>query len=192
MNLCNREKYTLSACDPELTAQFVTFSSQYDGEWIEATTSTLSNSAKHTSAVYQIGQFIWSHLGFPSYGKITMFVERRRGKVGLTMGPFSGNLTAFHTLTAVEGDGFVTITDRVRVAKDHGEDHSSIICCCGLCDVMQRCFLPPKLDGHMDQSVASMTRLRVMIENGESEFMDATPDLIVDGEEDGVSRQPLL
>lgn len=165
---------------------------QYDGEWIEATTSSLENPSRHTSAVYQVGQFIWSHLGFPSYGRITMFVERRRGRVGLTMGPFSGDLTAFHTITAELGDGFVQVTDRVRVVKENGEDHSSIICCCGLCEVMQRCFLPPKLDGHIDQSVASLTRLRVMVENGESAVMDSAPDLIVDGEDDPVSRQPLL
>jgi hypothetical protein len=128
-----------------------------------------------------------------------MFVERRRGKVGLTMGPFSGDLTAFHTLTTEvqqDGGGFVKITDRVRVSKEMGEYHSSVVCCCGLCSVMQRCFLPSKLDGHMDQSIASMTRLRVMIEHGESSScaMDDgdAPDLIVNGEEEGVSRQPLL
>jgi hypothetical protein len=62
----------------------------------------------------------------------------RRGKVGLTMGPFSGNWTAFHTITAVRKMVSSPITDRVRVARDHGEDHSSVICCCGLCDVMQQ------------------------------------------------------
>lgn len=166
---------------------------EYDGEWIEATTSTLATPSRHTSTMYQMSQFIWSHLGFPSYGRITMFVERRRGRVGLTMGPFGGDLTAFHTITAELGDGFVQVTDRVRIVKENGEDHSSIICCCGLCEVMQRCFLPPKLDGHIDQSVASMTRLRVMIENGENALMaDDVPALIVDGEDETVSRQPLL
>eukprot|EP00545_Synedropsis_sp_CCMP1620_P002598 CAMPEP_0119005658 /NCGR_PEP_ID=MMETSP1176-20130426/1851_1 /TAXON_ID=265551 /ORGANISM="Synedropsis recta cf, Strain CCMP1620" /LENGTH=488 /DNA_ID=CAMNT_0006957493 /DNA_START=62 /DNA_END=1528 /DNA_ORIENTATION=+ len=165
---------------------------EYDGEWIEATTSTLSSPHKHASKAYQLGQYIWSHLGFPSYGKITMFVERQRGQVGLTMGPFAGNLTAFHTISIIECDGFVKIVDRVRVARDE-EDHSSLVCCCGLCDVMQRCFMP-KLDGHIEQSVASLTRLRVMIENGQSALLDyePPPDLIVEGEEEGVSRVPLL
>jgi hypothetical protein len=99
-----------------------------------------------------------------------------------------------YTLNAVQCDGFVNITDSVvRAAKNIGEKHASGVSCCDLCDMMQRCFLPPKLDGHVDQSVASMTRLRVMLENGESVLMeDDAPELIVDGKEEGVSRQPLL
>jgi hypothetical protein len=122
-----------------------------------------------------------------------MFVERRRGQVGLTMGPFAGDMTAFHTLSVIEGDGFVKIVDRVRVSRDD-EEHSSVVCCCGVCGVMQRCFMPSQLDGHIEQSMASMTRLRVMIENGETALMDydAPPDLIVEGEEESVSRLPLL
>jgi hypothetical protein len=121
-----------------------------------------------------------------------MFVERRLGRVGITMGPFIGDLTAFHTITAEQGDGFVHVMDRVRIAKENGQDHSSLICCCGLCEVMQRCFSPPKLNGHIDQSVASMARLRAMIENGDCTSSDLPPDLILDGEEEPVSRQPLL
>lgn len=166
---------------------------QYDGEWIEATTSTLTDPIKQTSTVYQLGQFLWNNLGFPSYGKLTMFVERQRGQIGLTMGPFAGDMTAFHTISIVDGGGFIKIVDRVRIARDDNDNHThaAVVCCCGLCDVVQRCFMPSKLNGHMDQSEASMARLRVMVENGETAL--SPPDLIVEGEdENGVSTVPLL
>lgn len=166
---------------------------EYDGEWIEATTSTLTDPIKQTSTVYQLGQFLWNNLGFPSYGKLTMFVERQRGQIGLTMGPFAGDMTAFHTISIVDGGGFIKIVDRVRIARDDNDNHThaAVVCCCGLCDVVQRCFMPSKLNGHMDQSEASMARLRVMVENGETAL--SPPDLIVEGEdENGVSTVPLL
>jgi len=42
--------------------------------------------------------------------------------------PFTGDLTAFHALTTVQGDGFVKNINRVRVAEDMGEDHSLVGC----------------------------------------------------------------
>ena len=117
-----------------------------------------------------------------------MFVERQRGKVGLTMGPFPGHQAASHSISVVQREGFVKVTDRVRISPGEEEynDHWQI--CCGLCDVLQRCWMP-KLDGHVEQSVVSLTRLRVMIEKGEA---SEPPDLILDGEEEGASKLPLL
>ena len=43
--------------------------------------------------------------------------------------------------------------DRVRVAKDMWEDHSSVVSCRALWNVMPRFFLPPKLHGHIQQAV---------------------------------------
>jgi hypothetical protein len=142
-----------------------------------------------SSTLYQATQFIKSTLGFPSYGKITMFVERRRGKLSLTIGPFCGDLTAFHSLTVNQLDGCVEIKDRVRVAKIDEPGKSSVQCCCGLWDAVHRCLLYSKLKCHMNQAISSLTRLRVMIEHGE---VNSPSDLILDGEEDGVSRTPLL
>ena len=142
-----------------------------------------------SNTMYQATQFLKSSLGFPSYGKITMFVERRRGKLGLTIGPFCGDLTAVHSLTVKQLDGCVEITDRVRIAKIEEPGKFSVQCCCGLWDVVHRCLLNSKLESHMNQAISSLTRLRVMLESGE---VQSPPDLILDGEEDGVSRIPLL
>ena len=38
-------------------------------------------------------------VGFPSTGVVRMFVERSRGQVGISMGPFVGNMMAEHTFS---------------------------------------------------------------------------------------------
>mmetsp|Transcript_16093 Transcript_16093/g.23683 ORF Transcript_16093/g.23683 Transcript_16093/m.23683 type:complete len:422 (+) Transcript_16093:123-1388(+) len=162
---------------------------EYDGEWVEATTPELLRPSSHSGTFYEIGQHIWSNLGFPSYGKITMFVERQRGQVGITMGPFPGGLTAFHTIRATECSGYVKVMDRVRIGNE--DQQSSNICCCNnIYEGVKRCFMPRQLDGHKEQAVASITRLRIMVENGESELY--SKPLTLESEEEGASSIPLL
>jgi hypothetical protein len=161
---------------------------EYEGEWIEATTSTLVSPSKHSSCIYSLGHLIYTSLGFPSYGKITLFVERLRGQVGLTIGPFSGGIVASHTIKVQDDGPVVSVVDKVRLSRDE----ESCLCCCGLCEPLKRCFMP-RMVGHMDQVVSSMMRLRVLVEHGEAGTYAPSANPVVGYEEEaGVSRIPLL
>jgi hypothetical protein len=137
---------------------------EYEGEWIEAAATELRSPPSMSGCVYRTRKALWNSVGFPSYGKISMFVERQRGRVGLTVGPFAGDVMVSHTITALEdpGQNKLTIVDRVTLARDT----SSSELLCGLLECLESCFLP-SLKGYMDQVVSSMTRLRVLVESGE-------------------------
>jgi len=164
----------------------------HDGEWIEATTTKLTNPSIHSNRLYDIVQHLWSSLGFPSYGKITMFVERRRGQVGITMGPFPGDLTAFHTIKVAEGDGFIRVVDKVRIGYEELNSDEMDCCCNGVYDSIKRSLFGSKLESHIEHSIASMTRLRVMIENGEIESSFTHSSSLILEEDKGASDLPLL
>lgn len=159
---------------------------EYEGEWIEATTSTLVSPSKHSSCLYTLGQLMYTSLGFPSYGKITLFVERLRGQVGLTIGPFAGGIVASHTIKVQDDGPVVSVVDNVRLSRDE----ESCVCCCGLCEPIKRCFLP-RMAGHVEQAMSSFLRLRILIEHGETGSYAASPGVGYDVEE-GVSSIPLL
>ena len=143
---------------------------EYEGQWIEATTGSLESPASNVGYVYNAGRFILENLGLSSYGKVTMFVERPRGRVGLTVGPFSGGIYAAHTISIVEDGDLLKIVDRVRLTKEEDElGFASMFSCggCGVFDSFNRCLLPT-VAGYMEQVESSMTRLRVLCENGET------------------------
>lgn len=162
---------------------------EYEGEWVEATTSDLVSPSKHSSCLYSLGQLMYSSLGFPSYGKITLFVERLRGQVGLTIGPFSGGIMASHTIKVQDDGPVVSVVDTVRLSRDE----ESYIWCCGLCEPIKKCFTPG-IDGHIEQTMSSFLRLRILIEHGgdTGSFAAASPGIGYDDEEEGVSTVPLL
>ena len=122
-------------------------------------------------------------LGFPCYGKITMFVERQRGQVGLTIGPFPGQIEVSHKLKiqAPTTDAKsqhqqhlsrIRIVDEVRVQKDTDDDES--VSFCGIFDALEKLLLPT-VEDYMDQVLSSMARLRFLVENGErSVYVEAS------------------
>jgi hypothetical protein len=59
-----------------------------------------------------------------------MFVERRQGQVGFTVGPFSGGMQAAHTISVFEEGGRIRVVDRVRLNKEEEEirKHVSLRC----------------------------------------------------------------
>ena len=132
---------------------------QYEGEWIEATTTTLIP-PNNTSCLYHSSRLVRKVLGFPMYGSIVMFVERQRGQMGLTMGPFAGGVTVSHKLRVepLLSNRF-RIVDQVQLQR---QDEASF---CGLWDAMSRVILPT-VDDYMDQVLSSMARLRFLVENG--------------------------
>lgn len=137
---------------------------QYAGEWIEATTNQLSP-PKHTTCLYYTARAIKSSLGFPSYGKVVMFVERQRGQVGLTIGPFPGGVNVMHKIVVEPvSERRVRISDQVQLRHADDGDVSSF---CGTWPILSR-LLYPQLEDYIDQVLSSMARLRFLIENGDS------------------------
>jgi hypothetical protein len=142
---------------------------EYEGEWVEATTAQLV-APPNTSCVYRTSRGVSSLLGFPTYGRITMFVERQRGQVGLTIGPFPGNMEVLHKIRIQQlANRKIRIVDDARIQRDMGEPEVSL---CGLMEVVERCLLPA-VDDYMDQVLSSMARLRFLVENGETSMYNA-------------------
>ncbi len=169
---------------------------QYDGEWIEATTCDLVSPSGHGGAsLFDTLRTFWNCLGFPSYAKITMFVERLRGQVGLTVGPFPGGITCSHTFTVMQNEqnemNAVTVMDTVRISVDDDEDVSQSLYLCGACSMaIKKCFLPT-MKGYMDQSSSSLSRLRVLVEHGETGYciIEAEPSAMLSND---IPTRPLL
>ena len=145
---------------------------EYEGEWIEATSSPLESPSGGLSIFLGAGQSILETLGFASYGRITMFIERRRGHIGLTIGPFHGGIHASHTINVSSQCpsstvGKIKIVDRVRLT--HEDKEVSLlgkVFGCGVGSCLSQLFLP-SIGGYMDQVTLSLGRLRILLENVE-------------------------
>lgn len=137
---------------------------EVDGMWISATTNQLIVPSS-TSAVFRGTRGLCSAIGFPSYGKLNMFVERQRSRVGLQLGPFPGNVQVAHTLEVQDGGGGkIRVVDNVQIsASDTSTDY-----CGGIWGLLERCLLP-STDKYMDQTLTSMARLRFLVEGGEQD-----------------------
>ena len=165
---------------------------EYDGEWVEITTPQLvSPSSSCTSCLYRGLTTTKAALGFQAEGYVKMFVERNRGQVGLSVGPFMGGMVADHTITvgdncallaecseqhsggdsgatpAAQSNGGVVITDTVRVRKD--EDLVAIDggYSCGLFGALER-YVLPSISGYMTQAALSLENLCDIVCDGEA------------------------
>ena len=142
---------------------------EYEGEWIEATTGSLVSPPGNGTYLHGAVQVILNTLGFASYGKVTMFVERRRGHVGLTVGPFHGGIYASHTIMVHEEEGgVVRVVDRVRLNKEENELLLAGMFFCGVFDSLNRCLLP-SLGSYMEQVTKSLIQLRGLVERREAQ-----------------------
>jgi hypothetical protein len=107
-----------------------------------------------------------------------MFVERQRGRVGLTVGPFCGGIEVSHNLKILseEDGGKIRIVDDVKLRR-LGSDENDESHFCGVMDILEKCYLP-RLDDFMDQVLSSMARLRFLVEKGEehSVYVEASGD----------------
>jgi hypothetical protein len=143
---------------------------EYEGEWVEATTTALGSPPSSVGFLFSAGQTVLETLGFASYGRITMFVERRRGQVGLTIGPFRGGIHASHTITVKEDNnngGRVRVVDRVRLTRDEEEiSLSGFFGCGGLESCLSKCVLP-SIAGYVSQVTSSLARLKILAENSD-------------------------
>ena len=165
---------------------------EYDGEWVEITTPQLvSPSSSCTSCLYRGLTATKAALGFETEGYVKMFVERNRGQVGLSVGPFMGAMVADHTITvgdncalletsevhagsgsslpsvAQSNNNGVMITDTVRVRKDEDLVATEGGYSCGLFGVLERYALP-SISGYMTQAALSLENLCDIVCDGEA------------------------
>jgi hypothetical protein len=156
-NAENRTSSSLSSDQQRMRAE-------YEGEWIEGTTTDLISPPSPSSCLYSTSKAMWNYVGFPTnYGTVSMFVERQRGRVGLTVGPFAGDVTVSHTLTVVkDAQSAIRIVDRVALSR---EGNTELIC--GMLDCFGSCLLPT-LNAYMDQVESSMIRLRTLVQTAEA------------------------
>ncbi len=164
----------------------------YDGEWVEITTPQLVSPSSSCSACLYSGlTAAKAALGFQTEGYVKMFVERSRGQVGLSIGPFMGGMVADHTITvgdncalmdsssgvaggenasspsSTQSNGGVVITDTVRVRKDEDLAAAEEGYSCGLFGVLERYALP-SISGYMTQAALSLENLCDVVCDGEA------------------------
>lgn len=134
---------------------------EYEGEWIEGTTAHLV-SPRNASCFYDVRRAAVTALGFPFYGKVSMFVERPKGHVSLTIGQFDGGIEVHHKLKVCpivsDQQPKIRIVDDVRLQRE------------GLRVLapFERCLLP-SVNDYMDQVLSSLARLRFLVENNGEE-----------------------
>jgi hypothetical protein len=147
---------------------------QQDAEWMEATTPYVIP-PPNSSCVYSLFRTIQSSLGFPSFGRITMLVERQRKQVAVTVGTLDGGIDVYHKLAVQSlSGGKVRVTDEVRL--QYADERSSW-------SSLQSIFLPD-LGDHMNQAVSSMARLRFLVERGENPAcVGYTPPILPDDDD---------
>ncbi|GKZ00414.1 hypothetical protein MPSEU_000994300 [Mayamaea pseudoterrestris] len=163
---------------------------EYEGQWIEATSSPLIP-PKHTSCVYPTGRSLATFFGFPSYGRVHMFVERQRCQVGITTAPYPGAIEISHKFTVALNprNDKVRILDSVTLQRDASQGSS--IRCCGLWDLLEACLLP-SMDDYMDQCLSSMARLRFLAENNGEQMSIYNDHAATEHEWRSAATTPLL
>ena len=162
----------------------------YDGEWIEISTPLLSlpSDSRISGCIRSIRVATRSLIGFPARVRSMVFVERQRGRVGMTIGPFPDGLcngtVAFHSFTvrvwdeeSGVGNQRLVVSDEVRLQRG-GDEALSGNRSCGYCLILRLLirfiewlFLrsyQPDLASFMSQTISSMEVLRLLIERGES------------------------
>mmetsp|Transcript_7153 Transcript_7153/g.17439 ORF Transcript_7153/g.17439 Transcript_7153/m.17439 type:complete len:591 (+) Transcript_7153:226-1998(+) len=145
---------------------------EYEAEWIEATTSSLESPSSTAGFILNAGHCALKSLGCASYGRITMFIERRHARVGLTIGPFHGGIHASHSIFVSLEDRNsdsrrIRIVDRVRLTRGNEEIFAGGILGCTTGSCLSH-FFSPSIDRYVDQVTLSMARLRILLENRES------------------------
>mmetsp|Transcript_11524 Transcript_11524/g.27066 ORF Transcript_11524/g.27066 Transcript_11524/m.27066 type:complete len:580 (-) Transcript_11524:45-1784(-) len=148
---------------------------EYEGEWIEATTSALESPSGTFTSILGLGQSVLESLGCASYGRVTIFTERRRGHICLTIGPFHGGIYASHSIFvssdgADNDGGRIRIVDRVRLTRDDDDEETLSIANffgCSVISSVSQCFFP-SIVGYVGQVTTSLGRLRILLENNKN------------------------
>ena len=185
---------------------------QYDGEWIEISSSLLAlpSDARVSSCLRTTRVGLRAIIGFPARVRSMMFVERSAGRVGLTLGPYPDRLfhgtMAHHTfhvsVVADEEYGVgsmgsgqkIVITDEVRLQREGDEvgfnGKRNGYCYCALFRVLFALFewitvrwYQPDLASYMAQTISSIEKLRTLIERGGETAAHAGGELVMEAED---------
>jgi len=139
---------------------------QYEGEWIEATTTALLHPPCVVSPLYELESCVRTSLGVGCYGKITIFREPSQGRMTLTVGPFPGGIHVRHDMSVdEESSGQIKIVDRVKL-ETRDEDASAFQNALSLGGILNKCLLP-SVASYMEQVKNSMAKLMVLVESGQ-------------------------
>lgn len=168
---------------------------QYDGEWVEASTTTLTSPYSHTSLLSRSLETSKTLMGFPTCGNIRMFIERNEARVVLSIGPFEGGTVLSHTITVSKThekvDGYsIMVIDYVKIVDI---DEETRRCCSGTIGL---CFgsiqwSVPSIDGYIEQTEKSLENLRNLVQRRHTIFSLENSILVCD-EQDPALTQPLL
>jgi len=164
---------------------------QHDGEWIQASTTTLISPYAHTNILARSFESSKAAIGFPSCGDISMFIERSKAQVGLSIGPFKGGTILSHTITVLEIRGendecSITLVDDVKIL-DKDEEYRKF---CSCFEMIQ--WSPPSVDGYMDQTIKSLENLRSLVQSRGITASARNSNIISHPEENSTMTQPLL
>jgi hypothetical protein len=112
-------------------------------------------------------------VGFPSCGSVTIFIERRRGHVDFTLGPFKGGVFVSHKLIATvieeeNGINGVKLVDVVHLlnretSNEFGWHCTQCSCVETMKNITRRCT-SPSIDGYVSQTLLSMENLYYLCE----------------------------
>lgn len=128
---------------------------KYDGEWIEAA-ATLRVPPGYT--LYNLFFAAKTYLGFSTHGKISLFIEKKRGTLTLTIEHNSiGGVS--HSMTFLQQRRGVLLKSVVRLQPAEK--------ICFVCPPFQKYFCP-SLQKHMEQTIRSMEDLKLLVEQGET------------------------
>lgn len=164
---------------------------KYDGEWIEASTPELVLPYAHQTFMEMCLRKVSNFLGFPSYGNVTMFIERNSAHVGFTLGPFKSGTMLSHKMVVTQDQTRSTnngerpnvmLMDEVTIMNNNADGSSDaneyyyhdkeiedgwIGCSCfeSVLDV-SRSWYKASLDCYVDQTKTSLRNLVDLIERG--------------------------
>jgi hypothetical protein len=183
---------------------------QYDGEWIEISSSLLAlpSDARVSSCLRATRVGLRKLIGFPARVRSMMFVERSAGRVGLTLGPYPDRLfhgtMAHHTfhVSVVSDEEYgggmgrqkIVISDEVRLQREGDEvgfnGKRNGYCYCALFRVLFALlewitvlWYQPDLASYMAQTISSMEKLRTLIERGGETAAHAGGELVMEADD---------
>ncbi|KAL7548012.1 hypothetical protein ACHAWF_011294 [Thalassiosira exigua] len=169
---------------------------QSDGQWVEISTPPLSipKDSQLSGCFRAIYAGFRSLIGFPVRIRSMIFIERSNRRMGMTLGPFPDGVlcrtgtVANHTFNirmadeeggTTDGRRCVVVSDEVQLERGDSNDIGMATKSCFMCSVLRVLvrFLEwtlmfrwcrPDLTSYMQQSITSMSKLRTLVERGES------------------------
>jgi len=150
---------------------------EYDAEWVEGAAAFDFPNTKVLNAYRFITSVIF---GQPTYGKVTLFIERGRAQVSITMKSYS-EIT--YKITFQHSDQYfnrIKVINEVKILKTS--------CCVSAAPLTD--YVLPSTSNHMGQAIASMDSLINLIQRG-GDVHELSDNIILTNDDDR-GTAPLL